>query len=466
MSRRLLALIAAAIPLVLAFAASAQASARYPYTLIDPGTFGGPNSFFDGPGVPIAGNGTLVGAADTTTLDSDYPHCAPPGGCFDPHIQHGFAYSNGRLTDLGALPGQNVSAIYELNSNGIGVGSSESGADDPNTGTAAQVAVMFRHGHVINLGTLPGGSESFAQDINDQGQIAGNSSNATPDPYSIFGWGTETRAFVWRNGVMHDLGTLGGDDAVEYVQNERGQIAGWSYTNDTPNADSHETPTTDPFLWQNGHMTDLGTFGGDVGNTNWMNNRGEVVGFSSLAGDQTIRPFLWNGSRMIDLGTLGGQNGTANWINSNGDVAGWAELRDKPGHLIFHAALWRNGKTLNLPPVDGAPWSFANSVNDQDQVVGNTTDAKGNELTAVLWSHGHAYDLNALIAPSTLHLTSGEYIDDQGDIVANGTFTSGPSKGDRRMVLLLRRRLLRRQLARTATHSLPSGIGTPVPRSR
>jgi uncharacterized membrane protein len=50
---------------------------------------------------------------------------------------------------------------------------------------------MFKYGHVINLGTLPGGTESFAQDINDQGQVPGNSSNRTPDPFSIFGWGTE-----------------------------------------------------------------------------------------------------------------------------------------------------------------------------------------------------------------------------------------------------------------------------------
>jgi probable HAF family extracellular repeat protein len=328
MSRRLLSLIAAVILSSMAFAASAQASARYPYTLVDPGTFGGPNSFFDGPGVPIASNGTLVGAADTTTLDSDYPNCAPPAPCSDPYIQHAFAWSNGRLTDLGALPGQNISDIYELNSDGVGVGSSENGLDDPNTGTAAQIAVTFQHGRVINLGTLPGGHESFAQDINDQGQVAGNSSNGTQDPYSMFGWGTETRAFVWRNGAMHDLGTLGGPDALQYNLNARGQIAGESYTNDTPNADSGGVPTTDPFLWQNGHMTDLGTLGGDYGNTNWLNDRGEVVGFSNLAGDDAFHPFLWNGGRMIDLGTLGGSSGAAFWVSNSGDVVGVAQTAD------------------------------------------------------------------------------------------------------------------------------------------
>ena len=417
-------LVAAAILSALAFAASAQASAHYPYTLIDPGTFGGPNSFFDGPGVPIASNGTLVGSADTNKLDSDYPNCPPPGGCSDPYIQHAFAWSNGRLTDLGALPGQNDSAIFERNSDGVGVGTSENGLDDPNTGTAAQDAVMFKHGRVINLVTLPGGAESFAQDINDQGQVAGDSSNGTPDPYSLFGWGTETRGFVWQNGAMHDLGTLGGPDALQYNLNARGQIAGESYTNDTPSADSDGSPTLDPFLWEHGHMIDLGTLGGDYGNTSWLNDQGEVVGLSNLAGDNAFHPFLSNGRRMIDLGTLGGSSGAAFWVSNSGDVVGVAQTPDGS----WDGFLWHDGNMVDLPPVDGAPQSNANSVNDQGEAVGNTQDANFNELDAVLWAGGHAYDLNTLVAPSAVQLTAAQYINDHGDIVStpsSPTATSG-----------------------------------------
>ena len=60
MSKRLAVLIAAAILPALTFAAPAHARTQYPYKLIDLGTFGGPSSFLDLPGVPITSNGTVL----------------------------------------------------------------------------------------------------------------------------------------------------------------------------------------------------------------------------------------------------------------------------------------------------------------------------------------------------------------------------------------------------------------------
>ena len=88
----------------------------------------------------------------------------------------------------------------------------------------------------------------------------------------------------------------------------------------------------------------------------------------------------------------------------------------------------------DLSPVDGAPCSNGNAVNNPGEVVGNIADCRGDELAAVLWSHGRGYDLNALIAPSALHLVSAEYINDQGEIVGGGVL----SNGDQRVFLLIR----------------------------
>jgi probable HAF family extracellular repeat protein len=432
--------VAIAVAAVVAAAGSDRATAvkRYPYTLVDTGTFGGPSSFLDGPAVPISSQGTLLGAADTATLDVDWQHCPPPGGCSDRYVQHAVAWHDGRLADLGALPGQKSSAIFEQNSSGVGVGTSEDGLTDPFTKTAASVAVMFEHGKVINLGTLPGGFESLAQDIDNQGQVAGFSSTAIRDRQacSIFGqtppcgWTTEVRAVVWRHGVISDLGTLGGPDALEAAQNEQGEIAGESYTSDQINADTSLLPQA-PFLWRNGRMINLGTLGGHNGQANWLNGRGEVVGQSNLPGDATFNAFMWNGRPMIDL-TPHAARSTANWINDQGDVTGWtcASLRS-----VCTGFLWRQWKLTVLPIVgSGALGAVPNCINDHDQVVGAETDANDHEIIAALWADGHAYNLNKLVAPSSLRMISANYINNAGDIVGYGTLPNG----DQRMFLLTR----------------------------
>jgi probable HAF family extracellular repeat protein len=433
----LLAAAAAAVP-------ARVAASQHPYRLVDPGTFGGPQSFLDMPAVPLTKQGGLLGTAETSIPDADYPNFNPfMVGFPDRHLVHAFEWADGHLRDLGALRGNNSSAVFEVNGSGTGVGMSETATTDPYTGWPADNAVMFKNGHVITLGTLPGGYESQANDINDRGQVSGFASNGTPDPFSLFGWGTQARSFLWQNGVMRDIGTLGGPDAVSTTLNALGQITGQSYTNSTANP-ATGIPTLDPFLWLHGHMRDLGTLGGTIGFANWLNNPGDVVGSSDLAGDQAFHPFLWNGTKMIDLGTLGGPSGTANWVSDVGGVAGVADLPDG----THHGFLWKNGHMRDLPPASNAPCSNGSAVNNYGDVVGNTSDCQGNELAAVLWSHGHAYDLNTLIAPSPLHLLHAEYINDQGEIVGHGVLPNG----NQRIFLLIRNPLV----------PLPAAVPSPA----
>jgi len=397
-------------------AVAAKPPGPHQYTLIDPGTFGGPTSMVDQPGRLITRNGALIGQADTTTPDSDIPGV---------NVYHAFSYRDGRLTDLGALPGENSSYVFEVNGQGIGAGGSENGLTDPFTGGPAGSPVIYEEGQVVNLGTLPGGNEGFALSINDRGQVAGFSTNGTPDPFSciIFCWGYETHTVVWQDGVMTDIGTLGGPDAFVGNINERGQVAGWSFTSNVANA-STGFPTMDPFLWQNGHMRDLGTLGGTMAVENWMNNAGQVVGQSNLAGDTKGHPFLWDGHQLIDLGTLGGDNGTANWVSDNGAVIGFADVADG----THHAFLWQNGHLQDLPPLPGAPCSSAWGVNNQGDVVGYSSNCDHSHPQGTLWRNGVAYNLNDLVAPSSLHVNLGSFINDQGQIAGYAVLSNGNAR--------------------------------------
>jgi hypothetical protein len=75
---------------------------------------------------------------------------------------------------------------------------------------------------------------------------------------------------------MQDLGTLGGPDAFGQFINDRGQIAGFSYTSST--AGPLGVPPFDPFLWDKDRgMRDLGNFGGTACNPFYLNNRAELL---------------------------------------------------------------------------------------------------------------------------------------------------------------------------------------------
>jgi probable HAF family extracellular repeat protein len=399
------------------------------FIAIDLGTLGGPDAAPNTPGVNISENGTVVGSADTAALD---PFSGDPGCLSSPcHVNDAFEWRKGVMTDLGAMGGYSA-GIFELNGAGVGVGVSETGVLDPLTGAPETHAVISRKGRLIDLGTL-GGNESWAMGINNRGQVAGYASNKTPDPYaqllSPYPSATQWRATLWQHGKPRSLGTLGGPDSIGGLLNWRGQVAGESFTNATQNPVTG-MPTMDPFLWQHGAMKDLGTLGGTLGLANWMNSRGQVVGQSDLPGDQISHPFLWNGRRLVDLGTLGGDNGVAYWITDTGIVAGTADV---PGSQAHHGFLWVHGTMRDLPPAGSAACSNAYVVNARGQAVGNETNCQGNSLAAMLWEHGHAYDLNRLIGHSPLHLAEAFYINDRGEIACQATLPNG----DRHIVLLV-----------------------------
>jgi probable HAF family extracellular repeat protein len=404
------------------------------YKLAAIGTFGGPNvSLAVEPIAQILNNrGVAVGEAETSIPNPYYPNGNPfvGGGAY---IGHSFSWQHTVLTDLGTLPGGSNSGAVWINNAGVVAGISENGEIDPLLGFPEGIAVLWKDGKIISLGTLDGGYESVANAVNDWDQVAGPALNTIPDPYSILGLGTQTRAFLWENGVMRDLGTLGGPDAFAIYINDLGQIAGSSYVNSTPNpvldacgSYSLNVPTEDPFIWENNKMIDLGTLGGTCGFANGLNMRGEVVGQSDLAGDQTFHPFLWKRGKITDLGTLGGNFGAANWLNDAGEIVGDATL---PGDLVPHGFLWREGTMTDLGALQDFPCSDANAINVSRQIVGAANDCVQFEH-AFLWQDGHMIDLNVFVPPgSGVVLEEADFINDRGEIIGYASLANGDEHG-------------------------------------
>ena len=426
----------AILPLVAALAIPARLTAqqsklnRHHYKLVELGTFGGPNSYINpvGNGGPYMNrSGAVVGSSMTSIPllpDNNGFPCVGSPPVF-PDVFHGMEWSeDGGATDLPSLGRpSNCANVMAINDNGESVGTSENGKIDPLFGARETRAVLWKDGEVRNLGTF-GGNQSVANSINNRRQVVGFALNNVLDPFSIFDFqfggstnGTQTRAFLWENGHMQDLQTLGGPDAWAAFVNERGQIAGYSYTNSTPNPTG--IPTQDPFLWtKEAGMTDLGTLGGTVGLTFGLNNRGQVIGQSYLAGDQIPDPFLWDGQKMVDLFAdgIGGNFQVANAINDSGEIVGAAAFPNR----ISDAALWRHGVITDLGTLPGDCFSQAFALNSRGQVVGGSVSCDGSTISAFLWQNGEIVDLNTLVAPNSgFLLVETNAINDRGEIAGN-----------------------------------------------
>lgn len=82
------------------------------------------------------------------------------------------------------------------------------------------------------------------------------------------------------------------------------------------------------FLWRKGVMTDLGTLHDDPCSTSEsINSRGQVVGASQAGCRFFTTAFLWDHGAMVDLNTLVPPNSPlrltgAFWINDRGEITG------------------------------------------------------------------------------------------------------------------------------------------------
>jgi len=416
----------------------------YPrYRLIDLGTLGGPESNTIFPGRTLNNRGAVIVSAQTAVPD---PNCV-----LDCYYDHALVRrANGRLVELpfpaGIDPAVNYNCACDIATNGQTGGFVTNGLIDPLTGFPQFRPVVWgAFGGVWDLGTF-GGNSGQVNMLGPWGNAVGAALNTVPeDPdFASFMNGftpaaTQARAFLWNGGKLRDLGTLGGNDAEALAINASGLIYGMSYT-DTVAHDATGLPTTHPFIWKNGSMQDLGTLGGTLAVVGdglvggpWgatLNGRGQAIGTSTLAGDETWHAFLWDKGKMVDLGTLGGDNSEALAINELGWVMGRSDY--SPDSSYHHATLWRDGTSKDLGVVAPCLNSTATASNSRGDVVADlgycTDDPSDLDFnSAFMWRPGREIvDLNNLVVPaSSMHIESAFGINDKGEIAANAYLSTG-----------------------------------------
>jgi hypothetical protein len=162
------------------------------YKLLDLGTLGGPHSYgsVNGEGFQLLNNsGVVASFADLALPDPYAPFFCGNPDCFQAHA---FQWKDGVMTDLGALPVNNNSAAGSINARGWITGQSQNGLIDPVSGFPESRAVLWKQDQVIDLGTL-GGNESLGIYVNDSDQVIGFSTiNSNPDPLGFGGAPTHT----------------------------------------------------------------------------------------------------------------------------------------------------------------------------------------------------------------------------------------------------------------------------------
>jgi probable HAF family extracellular repeat protein len=267
---------------------------------------------------------------------------------------NGFLYSGGTMSDLGLLAGygHTYSVASGVNDNGQVVGYS--------TNHYASRAFLYSNGTMTDLLGALESSDSMASSINNNGQVAGW--------FGIPG-ASGGQAFLYSNGVATSLGNLDGTYNPFYYSfangiNDSGQVVGSS---DVTVGGSYQHHA---FLYSNGMMTDLGTVGGTRSSAHGINDIGQVVGNSYITGNSATHAFLYSNGAMIDLGTFGGSSYAAD-INNNGQVVGVAYTT---GDVLGRAFLHSNGNLVDLNDLlpAGSGWSLnsANAINDLGQIVG------------------------------------------------------------------------------------------------
>jgi len=340
--------------------------------------------------------------------------------------------------------GGTVSAANAINDAGWVMGSADF------SGNTTSEAVLWLNGRMLKLGTLGGPNSSVAWEgvKNNNGLIVGISDTSIVQPRGeiwscVLGGffpsasGNTCQGFLWQDGIMSALPTLGGDNGFATGVNNHDQIVGWAETSyEDPTCNSPQVLQFKAYVYdvESAKITALPPFPGDPDSTaDGINDKGQITGISGLCanavgGASARHAVLWQdqNSTPIDLGNLGGHAwNTPTSINNKGEIVGFGNPSgDENAPFNPIAFLWtQNGGMKNLGTLAEDKNSIAYAINIHGLIVGQSFGGP-NGSHAFIDQDGIMTDLNSLkIGHDSLTLVYANDVNDYG-VIVGGAFNA------------------------------------------
>jgi probable HAF family extracellular repeat protein len=201
--------------------------------------------------------------------------------------------------------------------------------------------------------------------------------------------GSSIHGFVYRDGTVTDLGTFGGSGAtVANAISWAGVVVGYS------NAPSGNRA----FRWEDGVLSDLNLPLGPHSNANDVNDARQIVGW--MGPDIGAKAFRWDNGviTQLDFSPL---TSAAYSINNHGDCVGFIHTQT-PNGAFNKAVMWKaDGEVVYLGILPGYSHARAWDINDDGTIIGwcfNSPPGPGQP--GFIWCDGILTDLNE-VAPAT-----------------------------------------------------------------
>lgn len=249
-----------------------------------------------------------------------------------------YIYRAGSLTEI-TSPEMGFSTGMDINNRGVVVGTSQL------RGETVRSSFLYRDGHITSLGNELGTRQVEAHAINEQGHVVGTA---------------DSRGFFFNGSTSHFLELDVFGVVVPNDINDHDAIVGAL------------EGTNEAFLYQDGQLTRLPSLGGGVSAASAINNAGQIVGGSRERNEFQLTPFLYQDGTLMNLGTVGDrEGGEALDINEKGWIVGHSSNGgfDNVGFLYRDGQMHDLNDLLHGSFADRARIFSAGKINESGQII-------------------------------------------------------------------------------------------------